>query len=56
MVIEKIAKASGDSVATKIPNRITKVTKSSLQNNSEIITTEYVKEIPEEILISLVER
>ena len=39
-VIRKTAKATGDLIGNKIDNRITKVSRSSPQNNSDIITNE----------------
>ena len=38
--IRKTAKATGDLIGNKIDNRITKVSRSSPQNNSDIITNE----------------
>ena len=48
----KTVEATGDLIGNKIANRITKVSRSLLQNNSETITREYFKEIPEERYIS----
>ena len=43
-------------MGNKIANRITKVSRSSPENNSEIITNEYDKEIPKERCLSPEER
>ena len=43
-VIQKTAEATGDLIGNKIPNKITKVSKNSQQNNSETITNEHDKE------------
>ena len=43
-------------MGNKIANRITKVSRSSPQNNSEIITNEHDKEIPKERCLSPEER
>ena len=51
-VIQKIAEATGDLIGNKIANSITKVSRSSPQNNSETIKNEHDKEIPEETHIS----
>ena len=48
----KTVEATGDLIGNKIANRITKVSRSLLQNNSEKITREYFKEITEERYIS----
>ena len=55
-VIQKTAEVSGDLIGNKIVNRITKVSRSSLQNNLETITNEHAKEIPKEKHISAEER
>ena len=55
-VIQKTAEVSGDLIGNKIVNRITKVSRSSLQNNLETITNEHAKEIPKERHISAEER
>ena len=52
-VIKKTAEAIGDLIDNKIANRITKVSKSSPQNNSETITNEHDKKIPKERYIYL---
>ena len=43
---------TGDLTSNKIPNKITNVSKSSPQNNSETITNEHDKEIANERYIS----
>ena len=55
-VIQKIAKATGDLIGDKVVDRITKVSKTSQQNNSETTANEHNKEIPKERYISLEER
>ena len=55
-VIQKTAEATGDLIGNKIANRITKVSRSSLQNDSETITNENDKEILKERYISPKER
>ena len=55
-LIQKAADATGDLAGNEIANRVTKVSKSLLQNNSEIITNEHDKEIPKERYISPEER
>ena len=47
-VIQKLAEATGDLIGNKVADRITKVSKNSQQNNSEIVTNENDKEIPKE--------
>ena len=42
-VIQKIAEANNDQIGTKIAHRITKVSKTSPQNNSETVTNEHDK-------------
>ena len=54
--IQKTAEATGDLIGNKIANRITKVSKNSPQNNSETVTNEHDKEMPEERYISPEER
>ena len=56
IVIQKTAEATGDLIGNKIANRITKVSRSSLQNDSETITNENDKEILKERYISPKER
>ena len=43
-------------LGNKIANKITKVSKNSQKNNSEIVTNEHDKEIPKERYISAEER
>ena len=47
-VIKRIAEVTGDLIGNKIANRITKVSKSSQQNNLETITNEHDEETPTE--------
>ena len=54
--IQKTAEATGCLIGNKIANKITKVSKSSQQNNSEAVTNEHDKEIPKERCISPEER
>ena len=51
-VIPKIAEATSDLIGNTIANKITKVSKHSQQNNSEIVTNLNDKEIPKERYIS----
>ena len=51
-LIQKAAEATGDLIGNKIANKITKILKTSQQNNSETITNEHDKEIPKERYIS----
>ena len=44
--------ATGDLTGNKSANKITKVSRNSLQNNPETITNEHDKEIPKERYIS----
>ena len=46
MEYQKTAEATGDLMGNKIANKITKVSRSSPQNNSETITNEHDNEIP----------
>ena len=55
-VLQKTAEATSDLIGNNIPNRITNVSRSLPQNNSEIFTNEHDKEIPKEIYISPEER
>ena len=41
--IQKTAKATGDLIGNKIADRTTKISRTSLQNNSETITNEHNK-------------
>ena len=52
MEYQNTAEAVGDLIVNKIANEITKVSRSSPQNNSETITNEHDKGIPEERYIS----
>ena len=52
----KKAEATGDLIGTKIAVKITKVSKNSQQNNSEIVTNENDKEIPKKRYMSSEER
>ena len=49
--IQKWAAAIGDLIGNKRANKVTKFSKNSKQNNSEIVTNEQDKEIPNEIYI-----
>ena len=51
-VIQKTVEVTGDWIDNKIDNRITKVSKSLQQNNSETVTNEHNKEIPKEKYVS----
>ena len=53
---EKTTYETGDLIRNKITDKITKVSRSSLQSNSEAVTNEHEKEIPKERYISLEER
>ena len=55
-VIRKTAEATGDLIGNEIADRITKVSKTLPQNNSETITNEHDQEIPTERCISPEER
>ena len=55
-LIQKTAKATGDLIGNKIADRITKISRSSLQNNSERMANEYDEEILEKRHISPEER
>ena len=46
--IQKTAESTGDLIGNKIADRITKVSKTSHQNNLETVTNEHDKEIPKE--------
>ena len=48
MEYQKTAEATGDMIGNKIANKITTVSRSSPQNNSEAITNEHDKIIPKE--------
>ena len=51
-LIHKTAEETRDLIGNKIADRITKVSKSSQQNNSETVSHEHDKEIPKERYIS----
>ena len=55
-MIERTAETTGDLIRNKFANRITKVSKTSQQNNSETVTNEHDKEISKERYISSEER
>ena len=55
-VIQKKEEAAGPVIGNKIADRITKVSKNSQQNSSEIVTNEHGKEIPKERYTSPEER
>ena len=55
-MIQKTAEATVDLIGNKIAEKITKVSKTSQQNNSETVTNEHDKEIPKERYISPEER
>ena len=52
MEYRKTEEATSDLIGNKITNKVTKVSRSSLQNNLETITNEYDKEIPKERCVS----
>ena len=54
--IQKTAETTGDLIGNKIADKITKVSKSSQQNNSEIVAIEHDTEIPKERYVSAEER
>ena len=54
--IQKTAKATGDLIDNEIDDKITKVSKTSQQNNSKAIANERGIEIPKERYISPKER
>ena len=56
MEYQETTEATGDLVGKKIANRITKVSKKLLHNNSQRVTIENDTERPKEIYISLKER
>ena len=47
-IIQKAAKSTGDLIGNIIANKITRVSKSSQPNNSEIVTNEHGIEIPKD--------
>ena len=52
MEYQKTVETTVDLIVKKIANKIMKVSRSSPQNNREIITNEHDKEIPKERYIS----
>ena len=56
MEYQEIADATDNLVASKIANEVTKVSRSSRQNNSETIINKHDKEKPNERYISSEER
>ena len=55
-VIQETSEATGDLTENKIAGKVTKIPKTSQQNNSETITNEHHKEIPKERYLSPDER
>ena len=55
-VIQKTAEATVDFMDNKIANKITKISRTSQQNNLETVTNEHDKEIPKERYIFPEER
>ena len=55
-VIQKTAEATGDLIDNKYANKITKLSKKSQQNNSEVVTNEHNKEIHKGKYVSPEER
>ena len=51
-IIQKTAEATCDLTGNEIANKITKVSKSLLQNDSKTVTNEHDKEIPKKRYIS----
>ena len=56
IITQKIAVATVYWIGNRIANRIKKISRSSPQNNSEMITSKHVKETPKERYISPEER
>ena len=54
--IQKTAETHCGFTGNKIPDKITKISKTSQKNNSETVTNKHNKEIPKERHISLEER
>ena len=54
--IQKTAKAIGDLIGNKVTDKITKISKTSQENNLETATNEHEKGIPKEKYISPEER
>ena len=52
MEYQKISEATGNLIGNKIANKITEVSRSLPQNNSETITNEHDKVIPKERFVS----
>ena len=55
-VIQKTAQATADLIGNKISDKITKISKTSQENNSETTTNDHGKEIPKERYMSPDER
>ena len=55
-LLQKTVEATGDLNGNKIADKVTKISKTSRQYNSETVTNEHDKEIPKEGYISLEER
>ena len=55
-VIQKTVEVTGELIGNKIADKITKISKTLQENNSETITNEHDKEIPKERYLSLEER
>ena len=49
-LIQRVAEATGDLIANKIANKITRVSKNSQQNNLKTVTNEHEKDIPKQNL------
>ena len=50
--IQKKSAANGNLIGNKVANKVTKVSRGSPQNDSETVTSEHDKQIPEERYIS----
>ena len=50
--IQETARATGDLIGNKIPDRTTKISKASQQNNLKTVRNRHDKEIPKERYIS----
>ena len=50
--IQKKSEANGNLIGNKVANKVTKVSRGSPQNDSETVTSEHDKQIPEERYIS----
>ena len=55
-LLQKTVEATGDLNGNKIADKVTKISKTSRQYNSETVTNEHDKEIPKEGYISLEEK